>query len=236
MKRTCLALAALLSLSVNASVIMTNTRIIYPAAEPYTTIQFTNKGNLPYVMQLWTDSNNPDSTPDDDNAPFIVAPVIFRIEPRSGQSARLHYIGKTLPQDRESLFYLNFTQIPPSNLGGEVNKLLLILKSRVKIFYRPSTIKGNPADIDRELHFQFTRHKNEAILEIKNQANFYASFARVAIKNQHYVWPVDIEMIAPQSGKSIIIKNMPPHISTPLKVEYTLINDVGRKINHEASL
>ncbi|WP_165446200.1 fimbrial biogenesis chaperone [[Erwinia] mediterraneensis] len=215
---------------------MTNTRIIFPATEPFKTIQFSNQDNVPYVMQLWTDTSNPDSTPDDADAPFIVAPVIFRIEPHSGQSARLHYIGKALPPDRESLFYLNFTQIPPGNIGGETNKLLLILKSRVKIFYRPPGIKGSPADIDHHLTFQLTWEKGNAILQIKNSASYYASFAHMVIKGPDNSWPVEIDMIAPQSRQSLSLKHLPQQSSAPLEIEYTLINDSGRKIKHQITL
>lgn len=34
------------------------------------------------------------------------------MEPKSGQTIRIVYTGESLPQDRESLFYLNVLDIP----------------------------------------------------------------------------------------------------------------------------
>lgn len=43
-----------------------------------------------------------------------------------------------LPQDRESLFYLNVREIPPK--PDKPNVLQLAMQSRIKLFYRPTAI------------------------------------------------------------------------------------------------
>ncbi len=43
-----------------------------------------------------------------------------------------------LPQDRESLFYLNVREIPPK--PDKPNVLQLAMQSRIKLFYRPAAI------------------------------------------------------------------------------------------------
>jgi fimbrial chaperone protein len=224
-----IALCSLLHFSASASVVMTNTRIIYPAGEKSKTIQFTNRSDIPYLMQLWTDVNNPSSSPDNADGPFIVSPVIFRMEPKSGQSARLSFIGENLPQDRESLFYLNFSQIPPKNSGGQSNKLLLILKSRVKIFYRPETIQGNPAELTKNLAFELRQLKGVNQLHIKNSSGFYASFASAEIKVKDKFYPVDVDMVAPKSEQTITLKDIPSGQAGSFTLRYTLINDLGAK-------
>lgn len=223
----------LLSLSASASVVMTNTRVIYPAEETSKTIQFTNRSNIPYLIQLWTDVNNPDSTPDNSDGPFIVSPVVFRIEPKSGQSARLSFVGENLPQDRESLFYLNFSQIPPKSSGGEANKLLLILKSRIKMFYRPKNIQGSASELSKNLVFDLNQQKGVSQLRIKNNSGFYASFANAQIKVKGKFYPVDIDMVAPKSEQTVTLKNLPSGQKGTFTVHYTLINDLGAKKTHE---
>lgn len=220
---------SVLSFSASASVVMTNTRVIYPAEEKSKTIQFTNRSDIPYLMQLWTDINNPDSSPDNADGPFLVSPVIFRMEPKSGHSARLSFVGENLPQDRESLFYLNFSQIPPKSSGGEANKLLLILKSRVKIFYRPKAIQGRPTDLAKNLSFELSQLNGVNLLRIKNSSGFYASFASAEIKVKDKSYPVDIDMVAPKSEQILTIKNMPAGQKGAFTLRYTLINDLGAK-------
>lgn len=227
---------SLLSFSSPASVVMTNTRVIYPAGEKSKTIQFTNQSDIPYLMQLWTDINNPDSSPDNADGPFIVSPVIFRMEPKSGQSARLSFVGENLPQDRESLFYLNFSQIPPKSSGGENNKLLLILKSRVKIFYRPKTIQGSAAEVAKNLAFELRPLKGANQLHIKNNSGFYASFASAEIKAEDKVYPVDIDMVAPKSEQTITLKHIPSGKAGSFTLRYTLINDLGAKKVNETTI
>ena len=129
----------------SASVVMTNTRVIYPSDAKERSVQLRNNDSFPNVVQVWTDINNSESTPENADGPFLALPAIFRIEPNRGQLFRLIYSGDNLPKDRESLFYLNFLQIPPisKDNAGE-NQMLVMLKNRVKIFYRPVEIKSNP--------------------------------------------------------------------------------------------
>ncbi|SPZ91589.1 fimbrial chaperone protein StbB [Serratia marcescens] len=67
------------------------------------TLQFTNDDGTPALMQIWLDINNPKSTPENADAPFVASPQIFRMNPHSGQMVRLSFVGQPLPRDRESL-------------------------------------------------------------------------------------------------------------------------------------
>ncbi|WP_431221800.1 fimbrial biogenesis chaperone [Serratia sp. L9] len=117
-------------------------------------MQLTNNDSIPYVVQMWTDINNPSSTPDNADGPFVVVPALFRIEPKTGQSVRLMFTGKDLPQDRESVFYLNSVQIPPKNIAGAAeNQMTVVLRNRVKVFYRPKGIVGGPEKVTEQIRF-----------------------------------------------------------------------------------
>lgn len=60
--------------NVQASVVMTGTRIIYPADAKEKSIQLVNNDNFPNVVQLWTDIDNPQSAPESADGPFVVLP------------------------------------------------------------------------------------------------------------------------------------------------------------------
>ena len=95
-------------------------------------------------MQIWLDINNPKSTPENADAPFVASPQIFRMNPHSGQMVRLSFVGQPLPRDRESLFYLNFLQVPAvRQTDSDKNKLLLVVTNRLKVFYRPAGLAGD---------------------------------------------------------------------------------------------
>lgn len=128
----------------SASVTLLGNRVIYPAEAREKTLQFTNDDGTPALMQIWLDINNPKSTPENADAPFVASPQIFRMNPHSGQMVRLSFVGQPLPRDRESLFYLNFLQVPAvRQTDSDKNKLLLVVTNRLKVFYRPAGLAGD---------------------------------------------------------------------------------------------
>jgi len=149
------ATGAALTGTAAASVTLPNTRVIYDASLRERTLQFSNPDDGPSVMQIWVDSGDEHSTPATADAPFVVTPPIFRIEPKSGQTVRLVFVGNALPQDRESVFYLNTLQIPSVNAAyADQNQMLFMLRNRLKIFYRPSGIEGRPQNAYEKLTFR----------------------------------------------------------------------------------
>ncbi len=122
-----------------ASVVVTGTRVIYPGEAREKTVQLSNRDAFPNVVQAWVDIDAPDAPPDQADAPFLVNPAVFRMAPDSGQTLRIVYTGQGLPGDRESLFHLNVLQIPPRNSShADRNQMLLMLRNRLKLFYRPA--------------------------------------------------------------------------------------------------
>lgn len=139
----------------HASVVMTGTRIIYPEQVKEKTIQLRNPDNQLYLVQLQVDDNENVSSDSPGSSSFIATPQIFRMEPNAGQSIRLQYIGSNLPQDRESIFYFSFSQLPILKKSEQTgNQLILAITSRVKIFFRPKGIKGDSADTAKSLVFK----------------------------------------------------------------------------------
>ena len=109
-----LAFALLLTQAAAASVIINGTRVVYPGNEREVTVKLDNHGTSPALVQAWLDDGDPKVTPENSDAPFVLTPPISRIEPHKGQTLRLMYTGKPLPQDRESVFWLNVLEVPPT--------------------------------------------------------------------------------------------------------------------------
>lgn len=78
----------------------------------------------------------------------MITPPISRVEATKSQTLRITALpnASTLNQQQESVLWLNVLDIPPKPTakGGETvpdNFLQLAIRSRIKFFYRPSTIK-----------------------------------------------------------------------------------------------
>lgn len=222
---------------VMASVVMLNTRVIYPADAPSQTVQLTNNDNIPYVVQMWSDVNNPASTPDTADGPFVVVPALFRVEPKTGQSVRLMFTGKDLPQDRESVFYLNNVQIPPKNIAGtSQNQMTVVLRNRVKIFYRPKGIVGAPEKIADQIRFSLKQQGGQWVLTAHNDSGYYASFIKAAVMVGGKEVPFKADMVPPKSQASWTLEKGALSPAGASKVSFTLINDYGGHSKAQASL
>lgn len=218
----------------SASVVMTNTRVIYPSDAKERSVQLKNNDSFPNVVQVWTDINNSESTPENADGPFLALPAIFRIEPNRGQLFRLIYSGGELPKDRESLFYLNFLQIPPlsKDNAGE-NQMLVMLKNRVKIFYRPVEIKSNPENVGREISFNVNKINGGIEVDVINKSPFYASFIDVKLISGNQELKVPVDMVEPKGNKLIKVYNQQFVSIHPMKVKFTIVNDFGGFIKYE---
>lgn len=174
-----------------ASVVVTGTRVIYPGEAREKTVQLSNRDAFPNVVQAWVDIDAPDAPPDQAGAPFLVNPAVFRMAPDSGQTLRIVYTGQGLPGDRESLFHLNVLQIPPRNSShADRNQMLLMLRNRLKLFYRPAGIQGRPEDLPGQLRFALVRRSagwavRVGLLRLVRQRHAQRRPAPLALAQRH---------------------------------------------------
>ncbi|EOS5887543.1 fimbria/pilus periplasmic chaperone [Escherichia coli] len=95
-----------------AGIVVGGTRVIFYGDKPDTTISIFNKEtNLPYLLQTWVDPFNKE---DKSKPPFSVIPPVSRIEPQQEKILRILKTAGELSKDRESVFWLNVKNIPPS--------------------------------------------------------------------------------------------------------------------------
>lgn len=218
-----------------ASVVVTGNRIIYPESAREKLVQFSNPDDAPYMIQIWTDINNPESTAETADGPFVATPQMFRVSAKSGQAVRLTYTGKTpLPKDKESVFYFNFLQIPSLKQSDDnKNKLALLITSRLKIFYRPNGLSGSPDKVANSLKFRLV---NNAI-EVTNDSVYHASFGQAKIVDNQGNTLIEVpktEMISPKSKGTWPLSQSTQR--NDLYVNYELINDYGVADQHKDKL
>ncbi|VTT28385.1 putative fimbriae; chaperone [Klebsiella pneumoniae] len=218
------------SFSALASVVMTGSRVIYPSNEKSVDVQLRNNDEFPYVIQAWFDSGDQNSKPTTGKAPFVVTPPTFRIAAKDGQVLRIFFTGeKALPNDRESIFYFNFLQVPPSNIGGDKgNQMVIMLKNRLKVFYRPAGLKSNNKKIFDYLSFSNITANN---IRITNASPFYISLSKVAVKGVNA--KDKPPMIAPFAAADVALNAGKVTDKNVQGIKIGLVNDYGATVTHE---
>lgn len=203
-----------------ANVVINGTRIIYPEGNKDVVVQLLNNGKDPSLVQSWIDDGDLNSTPETANVPFLLSPPVVKVSGNSGQQLRIKKVGVALPSDRESVFYLNVLDIPPTpeNLKG-TNTLQLAIKSRIKLFYRPNGLNGGADEALKSVDIQ----ANGKGFKIANKSPYYLTVANIDNKDKKHLL-VDSVMVAPFSDvfaatKETVAKN----------TQYTLmyIDDLG---------
>ncbi|MDR0237843.1 fimbria/pilus periplasmic chaperone [Acinetobacter sp.] len=214
----------------NAEIIIHGTRVIYPSDAREITLQVSNNGNKPALVQAWIDEGDAKSTPDQSKAPFMIAPPISRVEAKKGQSLRISSMPKAneLSKTQETLFWLNILDIPPKPSAKEQNVapenfLQLAIRSRIKFFYRPSGIKEDVVLAPEKLQWS----NSGSHLTIKNPTPFYITLT--SIMQEQAGKRVDLLaeglMLKPFSDGTVNLKG-----ANVTKMTFTTINDYGGRV------
>lgn len=208
-----------------ASVTLIGTRIIYPEEKKFVSLNFRSSDQVPSVIDTWV-SNKAISSASATDAPFIITPSIFRIDPNKGQTVKLIYTGKPMVNDRESVFYFNFVQLPATEKN--INKLLISYKSTVKIFYRPDDLKQSPENISSFLEID-SRKIKAGMISVINSSEYHVTPTQIQFtrkgKNVLTVDGEALSMIAPFSR--LEMKIPPLNNIDEISASMSMINDLG---------
>ncbi|RZT42957.1 fimbrial biogenesis chaperone [Cupriavidus agavae] len=225
-------LLALAAHSTSASVVLTGTRVVYPAEDHEVTVKLTNEGQAPALVQAWIDDGDAGTAPDESTAPFLIAPPLFRLEPQKGQSLRIIALDTSQPADRESVYYLNVLEVPPmGDASGDTasNTLQFALRSRVKLFYRPTGLAGRADDAPTRVTWRFARNaEGRPVLAAHNPSAFHITFTRVhATLGAREFSNADGGMVAPGGTMEFAVGDGAPAEGQPDRVRFITINDFG---------
>lgn len=213
-----------------ASIQIGATRVIYHAAEKDVSVQITNPGKYPVLLQSWTDDGHADIRPDAMRTPFILTPPLTRVNADAGQTLRLSYTGTPLPADRESVYWLNVLEIPPAG-GKDSNQIQVAFRSRIKLFFRPAALddKGAQAAIT-QLRWQAQGDK----ITLSNPTPYYVSAVAVTLNRGGKKTSVAADMLPPRGSATF---NLPAGVTAggAQSVTVDAINDYGASVTAPVS-
>ncbi|WP_272687148.1 fimbrial biogenesis chaperone [Providencia sp. PROV149] len=200
----------------SAAINIDRTRIIFPGQDKSVSLVINNQSKtMPYLAQSWIEDDKGNKV----SAPFTVLPPMQRVEPNAKNQIK---VIKTegldkLPQDRESLFYLNVREIPP--VADKENVVQIAIQSRLKMFYRPSQIENNSDKVwAKELKYTHTGNQ----LLIENPTKYYVTLGYLSSHSTSNFPGFESVMIAPMSKETVTVP------ATPFSQLYTgYMDDYG---------
>jgi len=217
---TCLAL--LIQASAHAALTISSTRVIQPSDRQSTSIVVGNPSQRAYAAQAWINTEADDNTT---AVPLIASPALFRIDPAGEQTVQLNRLPNNLPQDRESVFYFNLQEIPQADDKTD-NTLTIALRTRIKVFYRPTQLKGRPQDHLQDLAWSVQTLEGKPHLVVDNPSPYYFTFNQLTLRSAKGSEKIDgRKMAIPMGRQTYPLKTST--VQDGLKVDFTTINDYG---------
>lgn len=214
-----------------ASVVVTNTRVIYPESAREVTVQLANKGQQTVLVSAWLDGGDASPKPGETDIPFVITPPLFRLDPDKGQALRIARLPAALPQDHESVFWLNVHEVPPisqQEIEGK-NVMQLALRTRIKLFYRPAALMERVEDAPRQLSWRLVPVSGAMVLRVENPSAYHVSFAGVALvaSGKHMPLVANTVMVAPGGAHDFLLRSLQGSPAGKLQVDFEVINDFG---------
>jgi chaperone protein EcpD len=229
----------LIAMNANANIVINGTRVIYNAEENEATIRLSNVSSTPSLVQVWLDSGDMKSTPETGKSPFIATPPIFRVEANKAQTVRIIYTHDPLPQDKESVFWVNILDVPPMPVtkdAEDANYMQLAIRSRIKLFYRPQNLPGSAVDAANNLRWELVQSTDGVSLHATNDSPFSVSLDAATITIGDQTYTVATEMLLPTTNKNFAIKELKKIPAEPMLLNYSNVNDFGSVVQHTINL
>uniref|UniRef100_UPI00334172C4 fimbrial biogenesis chaperone n=1 Tax=Castellaniella defragrans TaxID=75697 RepID=UPI00334172C4 len=220
----------------SASITVSPVRIIYDAGQGEASARLFNNGRAPDLVQSWLDRGDADARDGrDEEVPFIVSPPLARIDPGKSQVLRIVHSGEPLPQDRESVFWLNVLAAPPqSDSGG--SGVQFPMRTRIKMIYRPAGLAAGAASAHTRLSWQLAGVNARPVLRVSNPTPYHISFSAVELVSGGRTLTVeDPDPLAPFATRDLAL---PPAAgwAADARVRYRVFNDYGGGDPGEAAL
>jgi P pilus assembly chaperone PapD len=213
----------------NSAVNVDKSRIVFPSGSLSASISLHNSEKEPALVQLWTDKGNQFTTPDSVRTPIIVNPPVFKMQPGEVRNIRLMLVSpEDLPRDRESIFWLNIYQMPPNTglIPREQKKVILPLKIRLKIFFRPSSMKNISLADYAKLSFKQTKGTEVMVI---NPTGWYITIPYIIIGKDQ----LKSCMLAPFTQTKV---HLSEEAAKGMSVRYNVIDDQGSIATYESAL
>ncbi len=147
-------------------------------------------------MQIWLDAGLNASRV---GLPMVATPPLVYLSPQQSAQLRFIYLGSGLPDDRESLFWVNIQETPPT--AGDNHTLQFVVRTRLKLFYRPLAIATTLVKEVQKLQWQQSGNN----LRLTNSGPLHITLVNGAlIDNKGHLSPMRNVMLRPYSSHTVM--------------------------------
>ncbi|MFH0134566.1 molecular chaperone [Variovorax sp. VaC1] len=207
-----------------AGVMLGGTRVILGEKDREASIPVKNTGTSPYVVQTWIDAGEGKN-----KTPLLVTPPLSRLDPGMENILRIMRVAGELPADRESVFWLNVKEIPEKS--NEENVLQIAVRSRIKLFYRPSKLVGKSDESRAQLKWAVSAGADGlgVVLRVANPTAYHVTFTALNINGGQQL--INADMVPPLGETTYPLSA----VKTPqaIQVNFTTLNDYGGETPEE---
>ncbi|EPG2415868.1 fimbrial biogenesis chaperone [Stenotrophomonas maltophilia] len=236
--RACLALTAVsISMGASAGIRTEATRVIYKEGMPEATLRAENLNKVPVILQSWVDTLDEKATPATTKAPVMVLPPVARVDTGKSQVLRMKLTAVDLPSDRESAYWLNIMEVPSGSAEENSATVHLVLRNRLKIFYRPKSLNATAAiKAPDQVQWSVVAQHGAWALQAKNDSPYHVSMVDASlVEGKRETAVRDMDMLRPYSHATFKlpgVARMPT--GATLKIKY--VNDFGGVISKTVPL
>ncbi|TCW20768.1 fimbria/pilus periplasmic chaperone [Vibrio crassostreae] len=131
-----------------AALTLDATRYIYEEGEGFISAMTHNPSKEEYGAQVWLDN----IVESDTRPSFIATPSFFRIKDESQQVFRILKVSDHMPDDKESIYWMNLQEIPPAREGSGLS---MAIRTKVKLIYRPAGLLEGRGGAERGLSVEY---------------------------------------------------------------------------------
>lgn len=198
------------------------TRVVYHGNEAKTSFVAFNDSEASsgenFLIQSWVS----DLTGKESDH-FIMTPPIFKLSASEKNAINITKVAN-LPEDKESMYWINVRFISPEKKEGDSNPINYSFTNKIKLIYRPDVLLNESIDKQFKL---ISVKKNQDGFEIVNPTPFYININRVVfngndIENKGYILP----------NSSLALNKVKENGS----VSIFFLNDLGAEIEYSYKL
>ena len=201
MKKLLLALfISLIPFYTFSSIRIMTTRVIINEMDKEKTFTVRNiSEKKPTLIQEWISEYAETGMEVKDNVPFLITPPIAKINKGKSKVLRIipvEEMKEQLPKDRESVFWINVLDVPPSEGKPNNNEINLAFRTRVKLFYRPASLQGTTIDAAEKMKVDIIKTSSGYTVKLTNEQPYYISISGFKIFH-------DKKILASQQGNML---------------------------------
>lgn len=186
------------------------TRIVYSSAITQSSLDIRNTSQTAsFLIQSWIEDEHGNRSND-----LLITPPLYVLKPATESVVKIMFSGKSLPPDRETLYWLTAKAIPQQSKSNTANTLKFASANRIKIFYRPEGLAEKSTDAFKKISASFKSGK----VILTNPTPYYLTLINIKIDNQ----PAKSIMLPPFADRELVER-----FSHASLFSYQTINDYG---------